>query len=65
MPVTSFEGGKPAHEEIQVSEASAPVNPPGMDSESVAQPLDPEVTARMTPTMSKFTLHGKVAVVTG
>lgn len=65
MPVTSFEGGSVAHEVLQVSEGSQPVNPPGMDSESVAHPLSTSVTAQLTPTMAKFTLHGKVAVVTG
>ena len=44
---------------------SAPVNPAGQDIEAKAIPLDPEVAAQLTPTMSKFTLPGKVAVVTG
>ncbi|PNS15074.1 hypothetical protein CAC42_2303 [Sphaceloma murrayae] len=65
VPVTHWEGGVAAHEVLKVSDKSQPVNPPGMDEESVARPLDPALTAQLTPTMSKFTLHGKVAVVTG
>ena len=65
VSVTSFEGGKTTQEQLQVSEDNKPVPPPGGDSESVAVPLDPAVTEQLTPTMAKFTLHGKVAVVTG
>ncbi|TKX24803.1 NADP-dependent mannitol dehydrogenase-like protein 1 [Elsinoe australis] len=65
VPVTHWEGGVAAHEVLNVSDKDQPVNPAQQDEEVVAKPLDPEVTAKLTPTMSKFTLHGKVAVVTG
>ncbi|KAF2149425.1 NAD(P)-binding protein [Myriangium duriaei CBS 260.36] len=65
VPVTHFEGGAVAHEELKVSDNSQPVTPAGFDEESVAHPLSPSITKQMTPTMAKFTLHGKVAVVTG
>lgn len=65
VPVTSFEHGSVAHQTLQVSETHAPVNPAGQDDEAVARPLDPNVTKQLTPTLSKFTLHGKVAIVTG
>ena len=64
VPVTSWNAGARSQEMLNVTN-SAPVNPAGQDIEAKAIPLDPEVAAQLTPTMSKFTLPGKVAVVTG
>lgn len=65
VPVTTFQDGEVAHEVLQVQEQTGPVNPPGMDDEVAAKPLSTEISAQLTPTMAKFTLHGRVAVVTG
>jgi len=66
VPVTHFQSGSVAHEVLKVSDAAAgPVNPPGHDDEKAAMPLSKDITAQLTPTMTKFTLHGKVALVTG
>ena len=62
--VTSFVDGQRATEQIQVSKPVV-VTPAGADIQHAASALKPELTAQLTPTMKKFTLHGKVAVVTG
>ncbi|KAI5199615.1 NAD(P)-binding protein [Aureobasidium subglaciale] len=42
-----------------------PVSPPGQDIEVAAQPLKADLLAKMPPTLQKFTLTDKVAVITG
>ncbi|KAK4896926.1 Hsp70 chaperone [Elasticomyces elasticus] len=67
VPVISYEGGC-RHEEIlstPVSKSSGPVNPTGADEQKKAYPLSPSAFKYLTPTLSKFTLPGKVAVITG
>ncbi|KAK5720828.1 hypothetical protein LTR15_006790 [Elasticomyces elasticus] len=67
VPVISYEGGC-RHEEIlstPVSKTSGPVNPVGADEQKKAYPLSPSAFKYLTPTLSKFTLPGKVAVITG
>lgn len=63
VPVISYSDGQRSVEQIQVEKTI--VSPPGIDVQSVATALKPELTAKLTPTMKKFTLHNKVAVVTG
>jgi len=66
VPVTSYKDGVAEHEILEVKEgAEGPVNPGGADSEAIAQPFNPEVLNHMTPTLKKYTLTGKTAVMTG
>lgn len=66
VPVISYQGGERITEELHIgATTSAPVSPPGGDAESVATPLSPGAYKHMTPTLRKFTLPDKVAVVTG
>jgi len=64
VPVTSWKDGARSQETLQVSE-TAPVTPEVGDAEIKAIPLNPEIIPQLTPTMAKFCLPGKVAVVTG
>lgn len=50
---------------VPAAGANEPVNPPGQDIEVAAQPLKAELLEVLPPTMKKFTLCGKVAVITG
>lgn len=63
--VTSYKDGARAQEVLPVSEKNEPVAPPGQDIQAVAQPLNLDVIPQLTPTVQKFLLPGKVAVVTG
>lgn len=55
-----------SHRGIQMNtQESGPVNPPGGDLQKIAQPLNPNVYSQLTPTLAKFTLRDKVAVITG
>lgn len=64
--VVSYTDGQRVTEQIDNKPAATgPVNPEGEDVEHKAQTLDAETLERLTPTMKKFTLTGKVAVVTG
>lgn len=67
VPVISYRKGERREEAIQYDGASntGPVSPPGADIEKAAIPLNSEVAPHLTPTLQKFTLLGKVAVVTG
>jgi len=66
VPVTSYKDGVAEHEILEVKEsAEGPVNPGGVDSESIARAFKPTVMEHMTPTLAKFTLTGKTAVMTG
>lgn len=62
VPVITYNDGQRSVEQITVSQ---PVTPTGADVQHAASALKRELTSQMTPTMKKFTLHGKVAVVTG
>ncbi|KAF2764734.1 NAD(P)-binding protein [Teratosphaeria nubilosa] len=61
----SYKDGVRQEEHIEVSASSGPVAPPGQDVEVPAIPLTQEAYKHLTPTLSRFTLPGKVAVVTG
>jgi len=66
VPVISYRQGERKEEQIHYdAKASGPVNPPGGDAEKNAIPLKSELIPQLTPTLQKFTLAGKVAVVTG
>ncbi|KAK5109981.1 hypothetical protein LTR62_006348 [Meristemomyces frigidus] len=66
VPVVSYGSGQRVEERLSVPHGqSGPVNPPGGDQMKVAHPLGPNATQHLTPTLSKFTLSGKVAVITG
>jgi hypothetical protein len=61
----SFKDGKASVETFASTKQSAVVNPEGADIEHKAQALDADLIAKMPLTIQKFTLGGKIAVVTG
>ncbi|TIA22161.1 NAD(P)-binding protein [Aureobasidium pullulans] len=65
--VVSFNtSGKREQETLAVPAAgNESVTPPGQDIEVAAQPLKHELFDKLSPTMQKFTLFGKVAAITG
>ncbi|KAK3678543.1 hypothetical protein LTR78_001841 [Recurvomyces mirabilis] len=66
VPVVSYESGQRVEERINFPAGqSGPVNPPGGDQTKSARPLGADAAKHLTPTLSKFTLPGKVAVITG
>lgn len=65
IPVVHYEKGQRVTEDIHVQETSAPFVPAEGDIESKAIPLKDSVFRQLTPTLKKFCLPGKVAVVTG
>ena len=69
MPVASYTNSKKTAAErtvLRVDKQSAPAPAiSGGDVERKAVAFDRCVVNRMTPTMKRFTLEGKVAVVTG
>lgn len=62
VPVVSYRDGERTSEQITVQK---PVQPAGNDEHHSASALKRELTDKLTPTMKKFTLHGKTAVITG
>ena len=50
---------------ITVDQTSAPTTTPIMDVAKQAFALDKSIAAKLPPTLKKFTLHEKVAVITG
>ncbi|KAM0723535.1 hypothetical protein Q7P37_000522 [Cladosporium fusiforme] len=66
IPVVHYEKGQRVTEDIHVQETnSAPFIPEEGDIEAKAIPLKDAVFRQLTPTLKKFCLPGKVAVVTG
>ncbi|KAK5004854.1 hypothetical protein LTR28_008401, partial [Elasticomyces elasticus] len=63
IPVTGYSGGGRIQECLQVMPEI--VVPTVADHQSIARPLNPALIEHLTPTMAKFTLPGKIAVVTG
>jgi len=64
--VTSYKDGERAQEVLAVSDKpNEPVAPAGQDVQAVATPLNTSVLPLLTPTMAKFTLPNRVALVTG
>ncbi|OQN98395.1 hypothetical protein B0A48_15663 [Cryoendolithus antarcticus] len=64
VPVSSYHQGLHTSDELKV-EHTGPVNSAVHDIETRAVPLKKAVHASLTPTLAKFTLPGKVAIVTG
>jgi hypothetical protein len=67
VPVVTFKEGKRREQIIPVPEGleAKPVKPAGVDVKKRARRFDPAVTGKLTPTLQKFLLPGKIAVVTG
>jgi len=66
VPVTHYNKGVREQEILEVNEANeGPVSSSVGDEKSVAQPLNPAVVPQLTPTLARFTLQDKVAIVTG
>lgn len=66
VPVISYRKGERSEAKVQYEAGSSgPVSPPGADEVKSAIPLKPEAFQHLTPTLQKFTLNGKIAVVTG
>ena len=67
VPVVSYEQGRRVEGilDIPAGQSSGPVTPLGQDQMKRAIPLTPGASKYLTPTLSKFTLPGKVAVITG
>ena len=66
IEVTDYSAdGKKSNHKMEVKEDAGPVSSGVADIEHKATPLTPELIAQLNPTMKKFTLDGKVAVVTG
>lgn len=67
VPVISYHAGERTESEIPVHPVpeSDPVSPPGADQKKIAFGLNSDIIKQLTPTMKKFTLEGKVAVITG
>lgn len=66
VSMTSYRGGQREQRDIEVkTESAAPVTPLGNDVQKAAMPLSPSVYSLLTPTLHKFTLPNKVAMVTG
>lgn len=61
--VTGYKDGERTQEDITVK--NEPVSPPGEDVQAKATPLDLNVIPQLTPTLKKFTLPGRIAVITG
>ncbi|KXT07354.1 hypothetical protein AC578_424 [Pseudocercospora eumusae] len=68
IPVVSYRRGERQETTVQYEASgngNGPVTPPGADEQKKAIPLKPEALKHLTPTLQRFTLTGKVAVVTG
>lgn len=66
VPVVSYHKGERSEQIIKYDESEiGPVTPPGTDETKTAVPLKQDALRHLTPTLRKFTLPGKVAVVTG
>ncbi|KAF2207913.1 hypothetical protein CERZMDRAFT_50209 [Cercospora zeae-maydis SCOH1-5] len=67
VPVISYRKGERSEAKVQyeASSGNGPVSPPGADEVKTAIPLKPDALPHLTPTLQKFTLNGKIAVVTG
>lgn len=67
VPIVSWSARKRSEHEIKVKneQVGEVVKPLQGDLQRSAKPLDGKILKGLTPTLSKFTLDGKVAVVTG
>jgi hypothetical protein len=66
IPVVSYRDGQRKEGDVAANtEANGPVTPPGSDLQKIAQPVNPSIYSQLTPTLTKFMLRDKVAVITG
>jgi len=66
IEVTNYTAdGKKSNIKMEVKEDAGPVSSGVADIEHKATPITSEIMAQLNPTMKKFTLGGKIAVVTG
>lgn len=67
VPLVTWTDGKRNQHEIlsKQEQTDEVVKPVEGDLQRTAEPLDCDVYEKLTPTLNKFTLPGKVAVVTG
>jgi hypothetical protein len=66
VPVVSYRDGQRMEGDVgTTTEINGPVTPPGSDLQKIAQPLNPSIYSQLTPTLTKFILRDKVAVITG
>ena len=68
IPVLSYEHRSPNRKETQLDENETPAAADTGNSADMmrkASPLMPDVAARLPSTLQKFTMHEKVAVITG
>lgn len=66
VPVVHYENGRRMEESLHVPAGpSGPVAGNGEDVQAVASPFRNSVMEHITPTLAKFTLMNKVAIVTG
>ena len=66
VSVVSHSDGERTQQGLEAKpEGTGPVMPPGNDLQRTAKPLHASVYSQLSPTLHKFTLQDKVAVVTG
>jgi hypothetical protein len=64
--VLSYRDGQRKEREVAANtETNGLVTPPGSDLQKIAQPVNPSIYSQLTPTLTKFMLLDKVAVITG
>ena len=65
VPVISYFKSKRLENELAASKSNGLSGIAGVDAQRIAVPLSSKAYTQLTPTLRKFTLPGKVAVVTG
>ena len=66
VPVVEYSSGSgEAHHTILKIDQTKPVSSPIVDVAKKAYALESSVISKLSPTLAKFTLHGKVALITG
>lgn len=65
ISVIHYKDGERTQEEVKQTKDDGPVQTDGVDEKNIAEPLTQKVIDTLTPTMKRFTLAGKIAVITG
>ena len=66
IPVVEYSSGSgEAHHTILKIDQTKPVSSPIVDVAKRAYALESSLVSKLSPTLAKFTLHGKVALITG
>ena len=66
VPVVEYSSGSgEAHHTILKVDQTKPVSSPIVDVAKKAYALESGLISKLSPTLAKFTLHGKVALITG